>query len=269
MGQPKSIGLKTDLFFHQFSGNVISKENYLVIHTPNNPEYYWGNYLIFDGPPKKTDSKKWIDAFKNEFGHRKSIDHIAFTWDLGEVSNLDEFVEKGFHIDKSIILTLNEMSSPSLCSGNITLKEIQTNSEWKELIDLQILIGNSDGKYENYIKFTEKKFFTYKKIVSSNKGTWLGAYDSGKLIGDLGIFLTGAFGRFQNIETHPDYRGKNICRSLIYKAFHWIKNRNSKAIIVVESEANSLPLKIYKKLGFSEKEFLTSLLNPNFSLTEA
>ncbi len=269
MKQIKSIGLKTNLFFHQFFGNVTPKENYFAIHTPDNPEYYWGNYLIFDNPPKKTDRKKWIDAFKDEFGHRESINHAAFTWDLGEESNLDEFVEGGFHVDKTIILTLSEMPPPSLCNDNITLKEIQTDSEWKELIDLQVLIGNSGGEYENYRKFTEKKFFSYKKIVSSNKGTWLGAYDSGKLIGDLGIFLTEVFGRFQNIETHPDYRGKNICRSLMHQAFHWIKRRNSKAIMVIESEVNSLPLKLYKKLGFVEKEALISLLNPNFSFTKA
>lgn len=50
--QPTSLGYRTDLIFHRFEGEVTDRGHYLVIHTPSNPSYRWGNLLIFDAPPE-------------------------------------------------------------------------------------------------------------------------------------------------------------------------------------------------------------------------
>ena len=43
-----SLGRKTDIIFAKFSGKVIDRGNYILIQTPSNTEYHWGNYVIFD-----------------------------------------------------------------------------------------------------------------------------------------------------------------------------------------------------------------------------
>ncbi len=43
----QSLGYRTDLIFPKFDGQIIDRGNYLVILTPTNPTYYWGNFLLF------------------------------------------------------------------------------------------------------------------------------------------------------------------------------------------------------------------------------
>jgi hypothetical protein len=43
----KSLGYRTDLIFPTFDGEIIDRGDYLVIRTPKNPTFYWGNFLLF------------------------------------------------------------------------------------------------------------------------------------------------------------------------------------------------------------------------------
>ena len=54
-----SLGYLTDLFFSDFDGLTTDRGEYLVIQTPANPDFYWGNYLIFANPPAKGDFDRW------------------------------------------------------------------------------------------------------------------------------------------------------------------------------------------------------------------
>ena len=55
----KSLALKTDLIFSKFSGTLIERDDYLIIQTPDNPGYHWGNFLIFPNSPKKEDYERY------------------------------------------------------------------------------------------------------------------------------------------------------------------------------------------------------------------
>jgi hypothetical protein len=43
----RSLGYRTDLFFPRFDGIIIDRGSYLVIRTPGNPHFYWGQFLLF------------------------------------------------------------------------------------------------------------------------------------------------------------------------------------------------------------------------------
>ena len=47
----QSLGYRTDLFFPRFDGEVTDRGDYIVIRTPSNPTYHWGNFLLFNQPP--------------------------------------------------------------------------------------------------------------------------------------------------------------------------------------------------------------------------
>jgi len=51
----RSLGYRTDLIFPRFDGEIIDREGYLVIRTPTNPTYFWGNFLLFQNPPGAGD----------------------------------------------------------------------------------------------------------------------------------------------------------------------------------------------------------------------
>ena len=51
----KSLGYKTDLIFPAFDGEIVDRGDYLVVRTPSNPYFYWGNFLLFPRPPAEGD----------------------------------------------------------------------------------------------------------------------------------------------------------------------------------------------------------------------
>src|SRR3990172_6867910 len=60
---PRSLAWRTDLIFPRFDGEILDRGRYLVIRTPSNPTFYWGNFLLFDGPPAPGDDEPWPPLF--------------------------------------------------------------------------------------------------------------------------------------------------------------------------------------------------------------
>ena len=50
--EPRSLGWRTDLIFARFDGKVAPRSDHLVIRTPPNPTFWWGNSLLFDHAPR-------------------------------------------------------------------------------------------------------------------------------------------------------------------------------------------------------------------------
>ena len=64
--QPRSLALRTDLCFDRFRGEVIDRDGYLCVRTPENPHFWYGNSLIFPAPPEPGDHAHWMALFEEE-----------------------------------------------------------------------------------------------------------------------------------------------------------------------------------------------------------
>ncbi len=61
----RSLGYRTDLIFTRFDGLTEDRGSYLVVRTFSNPNYFWGNLLIFESAPRIGDFEKWTTLFKS------------------------------------------------------------------------------------------------------------------------------------------------------------------------------------------------------------
>ena len=64
----QSLGYRTDLVYPRFDGEVIDRGDYVVIRTPSNPTFPWGNFLLFAQPPVAGDLDQWRRLFAEEIG---------------------------------------------------------------------------------------------------------------------------------------------------------------------------------------------------------
>ena len=101
--QINSLGFRTNLLFARFSGSVIDKGPYVLVKTPNNPGYHWGNYIIFDRAPRVGDCEEWTQLFDREFDYYKEPHHYVFAWENGE-GEAEEFLAAGFEADGAVVL---------------------------------------------------------------------------------------------------------------------------------------------------------------------
>ena len=94
----------------------------------------------------------------------------------------------------------------------------------------------------------------YQKMSHAGLGHWFGAFLGSKLVGDLGLFVENGIGRFQNVTTHPDFRRRGICGTLVHAvATYALSNMGAKTLVMVADEAYHAA-KIYESVGFKPTE---------------
>src|SRR3990167_9250036 len=96
----RSLGLTTELELARTRGDVIDRDDYLVVVTPEDPSYYFGNLLVLPAPPQVGEVSYWTRRFAHELGRDPAIRHVALRWDgiSGDVGALDELVTAGFRV---------------------------------------------------------------------------------------------------------------------------------------------------------------------------
>ncbi|MCI5072244.1 GNAT family N-acetyltransferase [bacterium] len=255
------LGIKTDLMLNAFSGLVEEKDNYTVIKTMSNPESYWGNYLIFNQAPQKGDYQRWCTIFDQEFFYYSQKHHYAFTWLDQNIMkpNTEEFESHGFNLETNQVMRLDQFNHDTKFNDVIEIKSLKSDQEWNDTLELQILCSVRAHATQSDRTFKTEQFKQYRTMSQQNRGHWYGAYIGNKLIADLGIFHNNKIGRYQAVETHPDFRNQNICKAMIKACGEMaIEEHKLKSLIIVADE-HDYAKNIYTSVGFKCVEYYQSL----------
>ncbi|PCJ17465.1 MAG: GNAT family N-acetyltransferase [Candidatus Cloacimonadota bacterium] len=251
----KSLGYRTDFIFNRFDGSIEEKENYIVVKTKSNPNYFWGNLLLYKNPPQIGDLEKWKLDFHKEFTN-PNIYHITLAWDSinGDVTCPKEFILDGFELDNSVVLVATEVIKPKKLNIDIEVRLIKTEEEFKKVIKIQTRCGGSHLSRDSWESFYNVQMKQYKKMISQGLGNWFGAYLNKDLVGSLGIFNDKEVGRFQIVSTDPKHQRKGICSTLVYKSaiFAFEKMKLTTLVMVADEEYHAA--KIYESVGFKANQ---------------
>jgi GNAT superfamily N-acetyltransferase len=253
----RSLGYRTDLIFPAFEGEIHDRGSYLVIRTPSNPSFYWGNYLIFADPPGEGDFDRWRDLFSKEIGGPPGVQHQTFGWDTtrDEAGAIDPFIEAGYRLNRSIVMTAQEPVQPERYAAGVVCRPLQSDREWEQAVENQVTCREPEFAEAGYREFRRRDMRRYRDMVSAGLGLWFGAFIGHELIADLGVFHTGATGRYQSVQTHPDYRRRGIAGTLVYEAGCYAVREFALEQLVIVAEEGSSPSRIYGSLGFRQTEY--------------
>ncbi len=212
----QSLGYQTDLIFARFSGEIVDRGNYTVIRTPSNPTFWYGNFIVFPQPPAASDVMRWMEISKLEF---PDSSHTVFGFDSvhGEIGAARAFEALGFDVIETVVMTASEVHAPPKVNLEAAYRRILTQDEWEQVIALRIEC-NDEHEPEGYKRFIERKMLEYQRMTEAGLGNWWGAFLNGKMVSSLGLFLENGVGRFQSVETHPEYRRLGLCGTLVYIA---------------------------------------------------
>ena len=78
---PRALVWATDVDVLPVDREVRRVGDHLVIRSPGNPHHWWGNYLLFDGPPRAGDGERWEAAFAQAFPEHAEAGHRVFCWE--------------------------------------------------------------------------------------------------------------------------------------------------------------------------------------------
>lgn len=253
----RSLAYRTDLIFPTFDGEILDRGNYLVIRTPSNPTFYWGNFLLFDQPPGEGDYSRWQEIFIQEIGEPPEVIHQAFGWDTtnDEKGAIQPFIDNGYYLEQSAVLTAQRDDLVAKPASGVKIRPLETDDDWEQSIENQVICREPIFSEESYRLFRVNQAARYRQMVSQGLGVWLGAFTGNRLVADLGLFHTGELGRYQSVQTHPDFRRRGIAGAMVYKAgLHGLEHFNLETLVIV-AEAGSPAERLYRSIGFKFAEY--------------
>jgi ribosomal protein S18 acetylase RimI-like enzyme len=252
----RSLAYRTDLFFPAFDGQIIDRGNYLVIRTPSNPTFFWGNFLLFAQPPGERDFDGWRALFAREVGMPPETKHQVFGWDSpeGDEGVLQPFLEAGFSLARDVVLASHAPGKARKPAGSVSIRPLETDTDWEQALENQMACRNQGPGKDDYREFRRIQKVRYQKMSAEGHGDWYGAFMGEKLVADLGLFHNEGVGRFQSVETHPDYRRRGIAGRLVAEASRQAMKKYSLHTLVIVAEQDSSAARLYASLGFEIKE---------------
>lgn len=256
-----SLGYRTDLMLLQLSGSELTdRGDYVVIRTPANPTFWWGNYLLFRTPFAPGDAESRLATFRDEFPDAK---HVAIGLDTtdGLVGADDEVTGAGFEVERSTVMTTTEVNEPARPNDSSEYRFVSSDSDWEQVLALTLAVNTME--VDGYEEFNRLRVQAERALVEAGQARWFGAFDGDRLQASLGLASDGSgVARFQNVQTHPDDRGRGIASTLVHRASRYGLDELKAHMLVMVADPDYLAIRIYRALGFGDNEVQVQLTLP-------
>ena len=258
----RSLMAATDVDVLPDTSIVTDRGDYVVVRTPTNPTYFWGNFLLWRRPPEVGDRERWEAAFLEEFGTDRPSRHCSLCWDVpGEDGAAQaEFVDAGYDPDLAVALVArpHELRAHARASDEVTVQVLDPDADadlWDAVLQLQV-DAREDGHTEaEYRTFAAARMDDRRVRFRAGDGAWLVArLASGEVVASCGIVVTDGRCRFQAVDTAPEHRRRGIATRLVYEAGRVAIDRFGAEHLVIVADANYHALPLYESLGFVERE---------------
>jgi ribosomal protein S18 acetylase RimI-like enzyme len=248
----RSLGYRTDLMVRELEGSRITdRGDHLVIRTPGNPDYWWGNFFLLASPPRAGEAAKWIAAFAAEFPDAR---HVALGVDVTEAGIVDEaeLVAEGFGVERSSVLTARSVHEPPRPNQAATYRELSGDEDWRQAADLRAVV--TAGTPGADPRFLAARIAAERALTEAGDGSWFGAFLGGRLVAQLGLVTDGSgIARYQNVESHPDARRKGLAGSLVWQAGLRGLDAGADTLVMV-ADPDDIAIGIYRSVGFADAE---------------
>lgn len=249
-----SLGYRTDLLLLELSGSVFHDAGeYVVVRTPDNPGFWWGNFLLFRNPFAPGDAKTRLDTFHQEFPAAK---HVALGIDSvdGVLGAEDELTAAGFDVERNVVMTASQVVPPSRPNEEATYRLLSGDDDWEQLVRQSLATAPMEVD-EGYELFTRRKLAATRVLVEDGHGKWFGAFDGERLQSSLGLMFDGkGLARFQNVQTSPEDRGRGLASTLVHRASTYGLTEGGARTLVMVADPEYLAIRIYRALGFTDTE---------------
>jgi ribosomal protein S18 acetylase RimI-like enzyme len=257
-----SLGYRTDLMLLQLSGSVLTdKGEYVVIRTPANPAFWWGNYLLFRTPFAPGDAVARQATFQSEF---PDAEHLALGIDTtdGVAGPEDELTALGLEIDRSTVMTATEVREPARPNDTSQYRFLSSDDDWEQSLEMSLACATMKVD-EAYRVFNRRRAEAERSLCEAGKARWFGAFDGDRLQASLGLASDGSgVARFQNVQTHPDDRNRGIASTLVHRASRYGFDELGAHTLVMVADPGYLAIRIYRSLGFSDNEVQLGMARP-------
>ena len=247
-----SLGFRTDLALLTATGSLVEdRGTHLVVRTPDNPSYFWGNFILLAEPPVPGGEREVVGAFRTEF---PLADHVSIGIDTPELSEEARaaFEDAGLVVDVGTVLTASTLTPPGDVSAEV--RALTTDEDWEAQAQLNHQLYPQTPA-ETFLVFARARNEQEKALVAAGQGQRFGAFADGVLVATAAAFVTEpGLARFQSVETHSEHRRQGLAGAVVHAAGqHAIDELGVKTLVIV-ADTDGEAIGLYRRLGFVDSE---------------
>lgn len=249
--QITSLGYRTDVMIRVREGAELTEhDGCLVVRSPANPGFWWGNFLLLAGPPAPGAAAEWVTRFP---GLLPGARHVAVGVDVTGADAVETagFEAAGCAVKHSTVLTAVTVHEPPRPSAGATVRPLEGDSDWEQAARLRNDCTGLGPGSEEYLR---GRVAQARALTEAGYGTWFGAFLDGRLVAQLGVVrCDGGLARFQDVETHPAARRQGLAGTLVCQAGRYgLAGLGAATLVIVADEPG--PIRIYRSVGFTPVE---------------
>ena len=256
----RSLSFRTDLALNALAGSVVEdRGTRIVVRTPSNPAWHWGNYWLLDRAPAADEVDALLAAYDADFpeGTHRALG-VDGTGDRRDA--LAPFVEAGFEVDVSTVMTATSVHPPPRPNTTAELRPLTTDEDWAARVEVSAAVNAGEYPHEEYVAFATRKAEAERGVAEAGHGAWWGAFVDGRLATSMGLVRAGGgLARFQSVETHPDFRGRGLAGTLVHRVSGYGFDDLGARTLVMVADPDYLAIRIYRSVGFAGTESQTQL----------
>ncbi|MBA3819325.1 MAG: GNAT family N-acetyltransferase [Deltaproteobacteria bacterium] len=249
----RSLGLSTELQLAATRSRLTDRGDYVVVVTPDEPGYFFGNLLVLPAAPQVGEVTYWSRKFAEELGG-VPIRHITFRWDgiAGDVGARAELEAAGFTLEVTDVMTApatagaGAIPNRALHRRAISPVTIRALTPDEVIATADIAFANADRHDDAYRQFLDRRALWKASLVDKGSARFYGAFDDDVLVGSLGLVALGEVARFQDVEVAASHRKRGIASALLAAA---AANAPADTLVIV-ALSGSDAARVYERAGF-------------------
>lgn len=241
------LGWATDVAVLQHMGSIVEdRGDHLVVRTPSNPEFHWGNCIFVTDADAVDDAQRWTEVFE------RSVPGAGWIA-IGLVrSPTDEsaWVRRGFEIGLDEVLATSTMPRQTPPPVGYEVRPL-AGTDWEQLVSRAITendrtTGEDPRTFE---QFTRARAQAQRELAERGDAAFVGAFFDERLVAELGIVDCGGTARYQHVGTAFEHRGRGIASHLLGVAAGWAAQRGCTQWVIVTESTNPAG-RVYRRAGF-------------------
>lgn len=263
---PRSLTWATELDSLGMDSRVERREGYLLVRSPQRPEHWWGNLLLFEHAPRSGDAERWERLFEAEFAHEPRVAHRTFAWDTtdGELgAALEEFPPRGYDLDRlvGLIATVPEVRAHPRANREVIVRRLDPRpgadaEPWEEVLEISVAGRDERIDEHDHRAHRRARLQEMRAIFRARGGGWYVALDPATqaVLAGCGLILAGGRASIHDVDTIPSQRRKGICSRLLVEAVAHLAGERAPAHVVIAADPDYHALGLYESLGFRPRE---------------
>ena len=224
-----------------YGAEVDARDDHLVVRTPANPDYHWGNCLVVTSGDVD-DAGGWLGVFEREF---PEATHRA----LGLLRRPDEraWQEAGLAVEVERTFTALSPITPAPVPPGYRVTPVR-GLVWDALLRVELAGGPDTAEHR---RFATRRLAADRAWVEAGHAEWFAALaPDDSVASSLGIVDVGGEARYQQVGTGASHRRRGLARHLLGAASEWAFARGVRQLVIVADVGQGGEL-LYDAAGFT------------------